>query len=157
MENETNNSAEEQTENPDVENSAPAEKKEEVKTFTQDEVNEIVKERLAREKSRYSDYEDLKKTAQSVDEIRAESESFKSRAEEAEIQLLRHSVASDKGVPAHLLKASTQEELEAEADALNEFRGNRPVSNSFEKANSSKSKGNSSEQFASVVEDLFSR
>jgi hypothetical protein len=39
---------------------------------------------------------------------------------------LRAEVAANKGVPAHLLSGSTQEDLEASADALIAFRGNQP-------------------------------
>ena len=45
------------------------------------------------------------------------------RAAELEVTALRATVAAAKGVPANLLSGSTQEELEAAADALIEFRG----------------------------------
>ena len=45
------------------------------------------------------------------------------RAAELEVKALRAEIASTKGVPVALLTGSTQEELEAAADALIEFRG----------------------------------
>lgn len=46
------------------------------------------------------------------------------RAAEVEARAVRAEVAAAKGVPASLLTGSTQEELEASADALLAFRGN---------------------------------
>lgn len=48
------------------------------------------------------------------------------RATELEAKALRAEVANTKGVPALLLSGSTQEELEASADALIAFRGEQP-------------------------------
>lgn len=48
------------------------------------------------------------------------------RAAELEVKALRAEVANAKGVPANLLSGSTQEELEAAADALIAFRGEQP-------------------------------
>ena len=45
------------------------------------------------------------------------------RAAELEVKALRADIAAAKGVPAALLVGSTQEQLEASADALIEFRG----------------------------------
>ena len=45
------------------------------------------------------------------------------RASELEAKALRAEVANAKGVPANLLSGSTQEELEASADALLAFKG----------------------------------
>ncbi len=48
------------------------------------------------------------------------------RASEAELKALRADVAQTKGVPASLLSGSTQQELEAAADALIAFRSEAP-------------------------------
>lgn len=48
------------------------------------------------------------------------------RAAELELRSIRAEVAAAKGVPANLLSGSTQEELEAAADALIAFRGEAP-------------------------------
>ena len=44
-------------------------KQEESKTFTQDELNAIVSDRLKREREKYADYESLKEKATKLDEI----------------------------------------------------------------------------------------
>ena len=46
----------------------------EVEAFTQDEVNDIVGKRVEREREKFSDYEDLKTKAASVDTVKAEYE-----------------------------------------------------------------------------------
>ena len=52
----------------------------ETKTFTQDEVNRIIGERVARAEGKYSDYEELKAKAAKLDEI---EEANKSELEKA--------------------------------------------------------------------------
>lgn len=63
----------------------------EEKTFTQDEVNEIVKDRLARVEKKYADYAALQKKAKAFDEAKAadmsELEKERARADEAESKL----------------------------------------------------------------------
>jgi hypothetical protein len=48
------------------------------------------------------------------------------RAADLETQVIRAEVAAAKGIPASLLHSGTKEELEAEADALIEFKGIQP-------------------------------
>jgi len=101
---------------------------------TQAELNEIVEKRLARERNKYSDYNDLKAKAaqfdQTEEEKKTELEKLTGKASKAEARaiaaeqaLLRSEVAREKGVPVKLLTGSTKEELEAAADELIAFRG----------------------------------
>jgi predicted nucleic acid-binding Zn-ribbon protein len=101
----------------------------EQKTFTQDDVNRIVAKRV----EKYSDYAELKEKAQKFDEqveagkselqkatekadrLQAELDAIKT---EASIRSMREEVATATGVPANLLTASTQEECEAQAQAI---------------------------------------
>jgi predicted nucleic acid-binding Zn-ribbon protein len=101
----------------------------EQKTFTQDDVNRIVAKRV----EKYSDYAELKEKAQKFDEqveagkselqkatekadrLQAELDAIKA---EASIRSMREEVATATGVPANLLTASTQEECEAQAQAI---------------------------------------
>lgn len=102
----------------------------------QDELNEIVEKRLARERAKYSDYSDVKAKAAKFDELEEEKKSeldklaskatkAEQRAIAAEQALLKSEVAREKGVPVALLTGSTKEELEAAADALIAFRGEK--------------------------------
>ena len=63
----------------------------ETKTFTQEEVNRIVGERVAREAGKYSDYEDLKAKATKYDEMeeanKTELEKAQERASALEAEL----------------------------------------------------------------------
>lgn len=101
----------------------------EPKTFTQDDVNRIVAKRV----EKYSDYAELKEKAAKYDEqveanktdlqkateradsLQAELDAIKSAEQ---IRTMREEVATATGVPANLLTASTQEECEAQAQAL---------------------------------------
>ena len=108
----------------------------ESKSFTQEEVNDIVKDRLLRERSKYADYEDLKRKALEFDKIeeasKTELEKVTERAtalqleldglKKAEaVRLIREEVATETGVPVHLLTAETKEDCEAQAKAIMSF------------------------------------
>lgn len=102
------------------------------KTFTQEELDRIVGERIGRERAKYADYNDLKTAAQKLEELEAanqsdlekvtaERDTFKTQAEQAAAENLRLKVAAAKKLPAELidrLKGGTQEEMEADADKL---------------------------------------
>lgn len=80
--------------------------------------------RAAAEK-RLKEFEDRDKTeAEKTAERLAAAEK---RATELEGKALRAEVAAAKGVPVSLLNGSTQAELEASADALIAFRGEKPA------------------------------
>jgi len=108
-------------------------------TFTQRDLERIIGERLAREREKYSDYEDLKAKAARLDELEEANksehqkllervEAAERRAEEAEraraqaaVEMLRTKVAVDKGLPPALaarLRGETEEEIAADADEL---------------------------------------
>ena len=106
------------------------------RTFTQDEVNSIVGKRLAEEKGKYADYEDLKAKAAKYDEAEeankselqkvterasALEEELKSLKQAEEIRGIRESVAKETGIPAHLLTGATEEECKAQAAAIAEY------------------------------------
>lgn len=104
---------------------------------TQDDLDRIVETRLARERAKYADYEDLKRKAEELDRIqreqmseadrlRAELEEERRRRTEVEREALRTRIAAEKGVPAKLLTGDTEEALIASADALLEFLGQQP-------------------------------
>lgn len=91
-------------------------------TFSQEDVNRIVQERLQREREKYADYDDLKTAAERAQEIEAEKQALAERVAEFEAKeeqsKLVAQVAEDAGVPADALRGSTQEELEAHAEVL---------------------------------------
>ena len=91
-------------------------------TFSQEDVNRIVQERLQREREKYSDYDELKSAAERAQELEAEKQTLAERVAEFEAKeeqsKLVAQVAIDAGVPADALRGSTKEELEAHAEVL---------------------------------------
>ena len=91
-------------------------------TFSQEDVNRIVQERLQREREKYSDYDELKTAAERAQELEAEKTTLAERVAEFEAkeeqQKLVNSVAEATGIPAAALKGDTKEELEAHAEVL---------------------------------------
>ena len=109
------------------------------KTFTQAELDQIVKDRIGRERGKYSDYDDLKAKAQRLAELEdasksdlekltGERDTLKGRAETAESKLARFDAAAKAGLDikhAGRIQGSTPEEMEADAKALaEEFKAN---------------------------------
>lgn len=113
--------------------------KDKPKTFTQEEVDRIVGDRLKRETAKYSDYDEAKAKAAKADaaDEKAKTENQKlldridaaerkaldaeRRSGEVEAEALRFRVAAAKGLnpaQAKRLSGTTQEELEADADEL---------------------------------------
>ena len=130
---------------------------------SQEELDRIIQGRLDRERKRFADYDDLKVRAAKLAEIesanqteaekvQARLDAAEKRAVELESKALRAEVAAAKGVPSVLLTGSTQEELEAAADALIAFRGEQkpagPSSSSLNRVNSTTVKGSTGDQFA---------
>ena len=106
------------------------------KIFTQAEVDSIVEGRLARERQKYSDYEDLREKASKYDEYQEQSktelqkEKEKSDALQAKLAKLekegtvrqaREKVAKDTGVPAELLTGEDEENCKKQAEAILKF------------------------------------
>lgn len=109
---------------------------EEVKTFTQDDVNRIVEDRLKREREKYADYAVLKEKSEKLDAMEEASKTELQKAVERanaleselndykkanEVREIREKVAKETGIPANLLKGSTEEECKEEAQAIAEF------------------------------------
>lgn len=108
----------------------------EERTFTQDELNAIVSDRLKRAESKYEDYEELKAKAEKLDKIEEENKSELERATERaqaleaeldgikkanEVRDIRQKVAEETGVPVSLITGDTEEECKAQAEAINAY------------------------------------
>lgn len=110
-----------------------------VKTFTQEDVNKIVEDRLQRERAKYAgmaDYDQLKEKAGKYDELQEASKTELQKAtdkvtalqkeldgmkHEASVRTIRAKVAEEKGVPANLLTGDTEEACKEQADAILAF------------------------------------
>lgn len=94
---------------------------EQPQTFTQAEVDRIVRERVQRERAKYADYDDLKAKAGQSTSLEERVAGLEAAARDAESRALRAEVANAKGLTpmqAKRLMGSTREELEADADEL---------------------------------------
>lgn len=107
------------------------------KTFTQEDVNRIVANRV----SKYSDYEELKAKAAKFDEAeeaqKTELEKAQERANKLQSELdgikaaeelrkMRNEVSKQTGVPAELLTGTTEEECREQANGIIQFRDQKP-------------------------------
>ena len=109
---------------------------EEVKTFTQQELDAIVADRLKRERSKYEGFEDYKAKALKLDEIEEANKSELDKAHERvntleaelkslkraeEIRLIREKVAKEMSIPASsmsLITGETEEACQEQAKAI---------------------------------------
>ncbi len=106
------------------------------RTFTQAELDAIVSDRLKRDRAKYADYNELKEKADKFDQIEEQSKTDLQKAteradalqaeldrmkSEASVRGIRDKVANEKGIPVNLLTAETEEECNAQADAILSF------------------------------------
>lgn len=106
------------------------------RTFTQTELDNIINERLQRERSKFADYKALKEKADSYDQYVEANKSELQKANEkaaalqkeldelkqaAAVKAIREKVSKDTGVPTDLLTGSTEEECKTQADAIKAF------------------------------------
>ena len=107
------------------------------KTFTQAELDQIISDRLKREREKYVDYESLKEKAQRLDQIEEDAKTELQKAQEraeklqTEISAMRHAeevreirdrVAQATGVPASLLTGDTEEACNEQAAGILSFK-----------------------------------
>ena len=125
-----------ETSNQEAITNPAAEGQQSERTFTQDEMNAIISDRLNRERAKYADYDDLKAKAQQFDAAqeagKSELQKATEKADRLQAQLdslnkantlreLRGKVSSEMGVPADLLNGETEEACKAQAEAILKF------------------------------------
>lgn len=106
------------------------------RTFTQSELDEIVKTRLAKERAKYEDYATLQEKASKFDEMeeanKTELQKATEKAEALQKQLeslekeknvreIREKISLETGVPASLLTGDNEEDCKTQADAIKAF------------------------------------
>ena len=106
------------------------------KTFTQQELNDIVRDRVNRERAKYEGFEDLKAKAAKFDEMEEANKSelqkaqeraaeleekLKKKEHEESIRSMRDKVAKEKGIPVDLLTGETEEACNSQADAIKSY------------------------------------
>lgn len=90
---------------------------------TQEDLDKVIGARLARERDKYADYDDLKAAASKLADAEARLAQIDAQAA---LDKIRNDVAKEAGVPADLLRGSTKDELTAHASALAEALQARP-------------------------------
>lgn len=142
------------------------------KTFTQAELDQIIGERLKREREKYPDYDALKEKAAKLDEIeeasKSELQKATERAEKLESELtqlkraeeirgVREAVATQYGIPANLLSGESEETCAEQAKALLEFKSATPYPNVKDSGEvQNRIKGSTRQQFAEWANEAFS-
>ena len=143
----------------------------EQKTFTQEEVNSIIAERLGRDRQKYADYDSLKQKAEEFDKLqeanKSELQKATERADALEKQLadikkanevrdIRLKVSNETGVPLELLTAETEDECRSMAEKINAFampKGYPKVTDGGEVSRTPKR--SSAEQFAEFMKEIL--
>lgn len=83
--------------------------------MTQEDLDKVIGARLARERDKYADYDDLKAAASKLADAEARLAQIDAQAA---LDKIRNDVAKEAGVPADLLRGSTKDELTTHASAL---------------------------------------
>ena len=106
------------------------------RTFTQEELDSIIANRLKKESAKYSDYEELKKKASEFEKIEEAKKTELQKATEKadalqkeldainkanEVRTVREKVANEKGIPSNLLTGDTEEACIEQADNILAF------------------------------------
>lgn len=106
------------------------------RTFTQEEVNELMGKVRRETRDKFRDYEDLKKKADAYDEAQEESKSELEKAREESARAidelnalkaekarseLRQKVSKETGVPASLVNGDDEDSMTANAKAIAEY------------------------------------
>lgn len=102
---------------------APADRHTFTPITTQEDLDKVIGARLARERDKYADYDDLKAAASKLADAEARLAQIDAQAA---LDKIRSEVAQEVGVPADLLRGSTKDELAAHAAALAEALQARP-------------------------------
>lgn len=142
------------------------------KTFTQADVDRIVESRLAREREKQPDIEELKAKAAKLDELEEKNKSELEKATEkaakleaqlaglkkdAEIRKMREAVASETKIPANLLTEDDEDACRAQAKAILEFAkpGQQIIPDGGEPGHNPS--GKTRDQFAEWIKSSFNR
>lgn len=108
----------------------------ETKTFTQDELNQIVSERVKKERQKFEGFDEIKDKAAKYEKLQEESKSDLQKAEEEAARLkqeldsmksaeklrqIKAEVSAKSGIPESLLTGATEEACEEQAKAIKDF------------------------------------
>lgn len=137
-------------------------KEQEPTTFSQADVDRIVKDRIARVEAKYADYPDLKAKAEGAKTVEQKLAELESKHAEAEARALRSDIAAKHGISAEdrdlFLTGSTEETLTAQAKRLAEREADRKKQgNVARKEGSTTTTGKDDGELREFARELFSR
>lgn len=141
-----------------TQNTAGSTQNVETKTFTQEELDRIINERLERERKKYADYNDLKKAAEELQKIKesqmTEQEKLQAKLAEYErtmadkelelaslkAEQIKTKVLTEMGLPlswSSRIFGTTEEEIKADAEELKKLLGvqGKPIGGGTNPAN----------------------
>ena len=99
--------------------------------FTQSDVNQIVKERIARERAKYQGFDELKEKAAKTDELQSQLEKTVGELDGIKkaqtLRELKAKIAAENNIPAELLDGDTEEKLKAKAEVVKKYVNKAPV------------------------------
>lgn len=146
-----------------------AEQEQTPKTFTQDEVNELMGKVRRETREKFADYDDLAKKAKAYDEAQEAAKTELEKAQEAaakaekELESLRAEkarndlaakVSAATGVPAALITGSDEESMTASANAIAAFAKSATTAAPMDKGGAAKSQPQSDESIRSMANPL---
>lgn len=129
-------------------------------TFTQADVDRIVRERVKREREKFADYDDLKAKAEGAKTLEDRVAEIERQARESETRAMRAEVANAKGLTptqAKRLVGATREELEADADELLKDIGAQIKQGNHVPREGKNPKAGGSDELGEFTKNLFSR
>lgn len=129
-------------------------------TFTQADVDRIVRERVKREREKFADYDDLKTKAAGATTLEERVAEIERQAQESEARAMRAEVANAKGLTptqAKRLVGSTRDELEADADELVKDIGAQIKQGNRVPREGNNPKAAGSDELGEFTKNLFSR
>lgn len=141
-------------------------------TFTQEQVDAIVKDRLSRERDKYKDYADLKNKAAEYDKqqeanktelqkAQEQAESLKKELagmkEQEKIRGIRKKVSGDTGVPEDLLTGNSEEDCKTQAEAILKFAKGSKYPGVKETEHKTKSTSAEDSEYRELAGQIFGR
>jgi hypothetical protein len=91
------------------------------KSFTQEDVNKIVEDRLARERQKYSEFETYKEKAEKFSELEARVTTAEAKVAETELALVRARVSAETGIPENVLQGNDEAAIRQTAEDISNF------------------------------------
>lgn len=132
--------------------------KQDQQTFTQADIDKTVRDRLAREKAKYADYDDLKAKAEGAKTVEQKLSELEQKYADAEARALRSDIAAKHGISPEdrdlFLTGTDADSLTAQAKRLSEREADRKKQGNIAR-NEGKSTPPAADDERAAVRSLF--